>query len=82
VIHHRVGLGRALHARRDVRRLAEDLAGVGNHHRLLFRKSGCGEAEAARHSALGRVTRQERQLTTVFICDEKSAGKMPEVRAA
>ncbi|HXQ21532.1 MAG TPA: hypothetical protein VN812_07655 [Candidatus Acidoferrales bacterium] len=30
--HHRVGLGRALHARRDVRRLAEHLAAVGNHH--------------------------------------------------
>ena len=29
--HHRVGLGRALHARRDVRRLAEDLAVVGDH---------------------------------------------------
>jgi hypothetical protein len=31
--HHRVRLGRALHARGDVRRLAEDLAAVGDHHR-------------------------------------------------
>ena len=28
-----VGLGRALHARRDVSGLAEDLAAIGNHHR-------------------------------------------------
>ena len=30
---HGVGLGRALHTRSDVGRLAEDLAAIGNHHR-------------------------------------------------
>ena len=42
--HHRVGLGRALHARRDVRRLAEDLAAVGDHHRPGVHADAHGEA--------------------------------------
>ena len=42
--HHRVGLGRALHARRDVRRLAEDLAAVGDHHRPGVHADAHGQA--------------------------------------
>ena len=41
---HRVGLGRALHARRDVRRLAEDLAAVGDHHRSSVEADAHGQA--------------------------------------
>ena len=42
--HDRVGLGRALHARRDVRRLAEDLAAVGDHHRPGVHADAHGQA--------------------------------------
>jgi hypothetical protein len=42
--HHRVGLGRALHTRRDVRRLAEYLAAVGNHYRAGVQADAHGQA--------------------------------------
>jgi hypothetical protein len=42
--HHRVGLGRTLHARRDVRRLTEDLAAVRDHHRTGMEADAHGQA--------------------------------------
>ena len=57
--HHRVGLGRALHARRDVRRLAEHLAAVGDYHRPSVHADADGEPRPVT-GGKGRVQRHHR----------------------
>ncbi len=71
--HHRVGRGCALHARRDVRGLAEDLAAIGNHHRPGVQADAHAEAQPGgeggvqrRHRVHDRQARPHRPFRVVL----------------